>query len=236
MKTTTRFFIVFAIIISSISAKAQDTLYLKSGLKVASQITEITPSEVRYKKASNPDGPTYVIDAVDIHFIKYRNGTTDTINAKAPVVAITPANEQKAPVYVQAPVPAAPIDLHPPIYTAGMFYRYNNRRMKTREMQGILLSVHDPEIDLHVKKAKLDKGLEYIGFVGVPALAFGLGYTAYAFFNNDGIAYDNRAPTSYAPGVAAIALAAAALATSITVKIVGKNHNKAAIEIYNQKY
>ncbi len=227
MKTTTRFFIILAAIISSMSVNAQDTLYLKNGDKISSRILEVSGSEVKYKKENNPEGPTFITSNTDINYIKYRNGTMDTIKSapEAPVVVIQ-----------KTPVPAPVVDLHPSIYPAGLFYKYDGRRIKKREMQAILMNVNDPEIDLHVKKAKLDKGLEYIGFVGVPALAFGLGYTAYALFNNDGIAYDNRARTSYAPGVACIALAAAALATSITFKIVGKKHNNAAIDIYNQKY
>jgi hypothetical protein len=226
MTSSFRFLLIFTVIIvSSTILKAQDTLFFKSGDKISSKILEVSGSEVKYKKENNPDGPTFITSNTDINYIRYKNGTTDTIKSAvtAPVVVI-----QKAPPVVK------PIDLHPPIYQAGLFYRYDNRRIKRREMQTVLLSVHDPEINLHVRKAKTAKQLEYVGFAGIPAFAFGLGYTAVALLNNVDAAPVDQ--ISYGPGVACIVVAAAALATSITFKIVGKKHNNAAIDIYNQKY
>lgn len=239
MKTATHLFFAIALLFSCTVVKAQDTLFLKSGVKVASQITEITPSLIRYKKADNPDGPTFVINAWDATLIKYRNGSIDTIKSVAPVTIAVEPSGSKAPVLSPAapaaPAPAKPLDLHPPIYSAGLFYKYDNRRIKRREMQNILNNVHNEEIDLHVKKARTAKGLEYLGFVAIPTFAFGLGYTGVALLNN-WTASSVSDEMAYAPGVTSLVVAAAALGTSITFKIIGRNHNEAAIRIYNEKY
>lgn len=59
---------------------AQDIIYLNNGTKFEALVKEISPSELKYKNLSNPDGPTYVITANDVLFVEFKNGTVEVIN------------------------------------------------------------------------------------------------------------------------------------------------------------
>jgi len=210
----------FAIILIASSAKSQDTLFMKSGEQIASQIIEVSASEIKYKKADNPDGPVFITPTFEISSIKYKNGTVEVIKAqKTEPVAKTPKV----------------VDPHPPIYPAGPFYKSEGRRFKERDMHDMVRQVNDSEIDMHVKKARNAKALKNIGFVAIPAFAFGIGYSLFAFVNNESRSV-GQSRMSYAPGVLGGVVAAGTLATSIAFGSIRKNNNKAAIKLYNEKY
>ena|SRR6218665_2053842 len=223
-----RFFMIAAIALSSFIVKAQDTLLMKSGQKIASQISEVSPSAVRYKKADNPDGPVYVVNTSDIYAIKYRNGAMDTIKtaeAAAPVVVKIPS---ATPVAAKMAV-----DPNPPITPAGFHkYRYGNRRIGENEMYEVLQNMNDPEINLHVKKARIGKGMEYVGFLAIPAFIFCVAYTGAAHISKG----SGEPGFPYTPGIVAGVVGMGALATCITFKITGSNHHNTAIKLYNEKY
>ena len=44
-----------------LTVAAQDLIIKADASKVEAKVTEITPESVRYKRFSNPDGPTYVL-------------------------------------------------------------------------------------------------------------------------------------------------------------------------------
>jgi hypothetical protein len=56
---------------------AQDTIYSKDGSITPGKVQEINNLEVRYQKASNPNGPIYIANKNDISFIKFQNGTKE---------------------------------------------------------------------------------------------------------------------------------------------------------------
>jgi len=60
---------------------SQDILYLSNGDKLSAKITEINPTDVKYKDFTNLDGPTYVISNSELVLIQYSNGTTQVINS-----------------------------------------------------------------------------------------------------------------------------------------------------------
>ncbi|MDQ3046903.1 MAG: hypothetical protein M3R27_05090 [Bacteroidota bacterium] len=214
-----------ALLCISTSALAQDTLYMKDGSMIPAKVIEVNSEEIKYKRTDNPDGPLFISRKNEIDAVKYENGIKETIVS-------TPQKTEPEPV-----VNNTPVDLNVPIYRKGPFYKQGNYRMKEKEMQKIILNMNDREINYHVKKAKVAKGIQYIGFVAIPAFIFGLGYTGYALGSN----YNTSTGTldssvSYAPGIAAGFVAAGALATSITFKSIRKKHNNAALKIYNEKY
>lgn len=63
----------------SIKLFAQDTLYTVAGEKICAKVTEITDTELKYKKTSNLDGPTYVVNKNSIALIEYKNGTKEVL-------------------------------------------------------------------------------------------------------------------------------------------------------------
>ena len=62
------------LLLSSTSAFAQDVIVKKDGATILSKVIEIGTSEVKYKKFSNQNGPTYTIRISDILSINYQNG------------------------------------------------------------------------------------------------------------------------------------------------------------------
>ena len=78
------------------SVAAQDLIILRDGNVIEAKVTEISPSEIRYKRYDHLDGPTIVIPAASVLSIRYENGMVEAINT-APVkgaVNTAPATRQ----------------------------------------------------------------------------------------------------------------------------------------------
>ncbi len=71
-----------AVVINLQTTNAQDVLFKLDGEQVAVKVLEITPSEVKYKLTSNPDGPTYVLPKSEVFMVEYANGSKDVFGAK----------------------------------------------------------------------------------------------------------------------------------------------------------
>lgn len=78
---TIKFLSVVVFAMFSFIAHAQDVIVKKDGNTITSKVTEITSSEIKYKKFSNQNGPTYTINKNEVNYINYENGERETINA-----------------------------------------------------------------------------------------------------------------------------------------------------------
>lgn len=65
-------------LLSATSVFAQDVIVKKDGSTILSKVVEIGTEEVKYKKHSNQNGPTYTIQKAEIQAINYENGEKDT--------------------------------------------------------------------------------------------------------------------------------------------------------------
>jgi len=61
----------------AVAVNAQDVITLKNGDEIKAKVTEISSSEIKYKRFDNLDGPTIVIVKNDVFAINYENGTRD---------------------------------------------------------------------------------------------------------------------------------------------------------------
>jgi len=68
---------------SLLPSSAQDTLTFKNGNKVAALVNEILPTEIRYKRFDNPDGPLYTVLKDEVVRVKYGNGTSEEFASEA---------------------------------------------------------------------------------------------------------------------------------------------------------
>jgi len=59
------------------NANSQDLVILKNGTDFKAKISEVTKTEIKYKKIENLNGPNYSIDISDVFMIRYENGTKD---------------------------------------------------------------------------------------------------------------------------------------------------------------
>lgn len=73
------------------SAFSQDTIVKKDGGFIPSKVVEITDISVKYKIASNPEGPVYNVPLNEVREIKYANGNRDMFYVPAPAA---PANSK----------------------------------------------------------------------------------------------------------------------------------------------
>ena len=72
----TLFLITFAA--STFSMHAQDILVHKNGKVENVKVLEVSPTEVKYKKSNNPDGPVFIENRSSLSSIKYQNGEVQT--------------------------------------------------------------------------------------------------------------------------------------------------------------
>lgn len=73
-----RFFIVLiSLLLLGWSARAQDVLTKTTGEELNVKVLEITPTEVRYKRTDNPDGPLITVRRTDVFMVRYANGTKE---------------------------------------------------------------------------------------------------------------------------------------------------------------
>ena len=135
------------------AAVAQDLIVRTDSTRIEARVTEVSPETVRYKRFSNPDGPTYVLPVAGIDYIRYANGETDRFRQPA-----APAPAPDAPVAVPTPAsatssdPAAPAAL--PVqyelkrYAVGDYYDFNG-------VKGVVCKV--TEDGLHGMGVSLDE-------------------------------------------------------------------------------
>lgn len=97
-----------------LTVAAQDLIIKADASKVEAKVTEITPESVRYKRFSNPDGPTYVLPVSEISYIQYANGEKEYFKAAAsiPATPLTPALRPKS-LQRFPPLPLRPRRLPP---------------------------------------------------------------------------------------------------------------------------
>ena len=89
---------------NTLSGVAQDLIVKIDATQIKAKVMEITSDAVRYKRFSNPDGPTYVLSVAEIDYIRYVNGEVDRFKKSAPAQTPIPTAE-KQPASVEQPAP-----------------------------------------------------------------------------------------------------------------------------------
>ena len=93
------------------AAHAQDFITKRNGDELAVKVVEITPAEVKYRRADNPDGPLISVWRSDVFMIRYANGTKEVLSSVpattsanlAPLRPVTPAGAAPAPGSITVP-------------------------------------------------------------------------------------------------------------------------------------
>lgn len=67
-------------VLDSNYASAQDVIVKKDGSTVLTKVLEISTTDIKYKKFSNQNGPTYTIEKSSVMSINYENGDKDLFN------------------------------------------------------------------------------------------------------------------------------------------------------------
>ena len=82
---------------------AQDVILKKDNTTILSKVLEITTTEIKYKKWSNQEGPTYSINRSEVTRINFQNGDVEQFTDN---VVTTPAPQQTEATYPQVQTPA----------------------------------------------------------------------------------------------------------------------------------
>jgi len=210
---------------------AQDTIIKSNGEMVLAKITEITPTEVKYKKFEFVDGPTYIELKSRIEAIVFSNGIKEVFEKKVEI-EVKQTTEPTDYFKVQAP------KYDNKIQDWGSKYRYQNTSLNERGIHSILLASNDKKIIGLVGQAKDSKNLQYIGFGAIP-----LGVTAYYFFlrslvysttSQNGRLQLNSTDLTIS-GICLVGTIACPVISGIAKKN-RRNYTAQAIKIYNEKF
>ena len=68
-------------VINTFATNTYDVILLKDGQEIKAIVTEITPSEIKYKAFENPNGPTRTLAKNSVFVINYANGTREVVGA-----------------------------------------------------------------------------------------------------------------------------------------------------------
>jgi len=80
MKDGKMFIIISLLCFNALFIKAQDKIHTTDNTVIEAKVIEINDAEIKYKKFSNPNGPSYVIDKLKVSMIVYENGEKDIFN------------------------------------------------------------------------------------------------------------------------------------------------------------
>jgi hypothetical protein len=75
MKKLSTLFFLLALCVTAM--KGQDMITKKDGSIIKAKITEVNEDNLKYKKADNPDGPSYTIAKDNIFSVTYANGQVE---------------------------------------------------------------------------------------------------------------------------------------------------------------
>ena len=63
-----------------INVAAQDVVVKKDGSTILAKVLEVNQDNIKYKKFSNQNGPTYTINLSDVMSVNYENGEKENFN------------------------------------------------------------------------------------------------------------------------------------------------------------
>jgi hypothetical protein len=225
-------FAFFLFLLSDFSF-SQDTIVKINGEVVLAKISEINPNEIKYKKFSFQDGPTYIENKKGIRYIRFANGLREDFEAKPQTIisnsSIPPETNSNADYY--DPNAGRAVNSELKMRPIGSKYWYNGKKIGEREMQTILMKTQNRDIIKHVQTAKDSKWLQYIGFGAIP-LGIGAIYFLGSSVNYNGSINQGYLATS---GIMLVGAIACPIVSGV-FKHKRTLNNRKAVELYNQKY
>lgn len=69
--------------LAAMHVAAQDVVVKKDGSTILAKVLEVNQDNIKYKKFSNPNGPTYTLGLSDVMSVNYENGEKETFDVSA---------------------------------------------------------------------------------------------------------------------------------------------------------
>jgi hypothetical protein len=95
-------------LLTNLTTYAQDLLTKRNGDELLVKVIEITPSEIKYRRADNLDGPLISLWKSDVFMIRYANGTKEVLGNSLPVAAPSYQLPVAAPKPARSTPPTTP--------------------------------------------------------------------------------------------------------------------------------
>ena len=73
--------------LAALNVAAQDVVVKKDGSTILAKVLEVNQGNIKYKKFSNQNGPTYTINLSDVMSVNYENGEKESFDVSANSVA-----------------------------------------------------------------------------------------------------------------------------------------------------
>lgn len=80
---------LFCFVAFCAALSAQDILVTAKAERIEALITEVSPTEIRYKKWNYQDGPTFVVSVNDLSAVIFKNGEVQVFNKKTAAATTT---------------------------------------------------------------------------------------------------------------------------------------------------
>lgn len=178
----------------AIVAQAQDVIVKKDGSTILSSVIEVSDTQVKYKKHSNPKGPTYSVNVSELISINYQNGDKDTFN--------TPEPKRENPVE-EMPVAQVPVQnnvtynpqqqiQNQQMYPQQMFPQEqmpNQQMYPQQQYPQMNNNMYNPRENELKRQIKAGKNLKWWGFAGGMLLSIGGLAAMYSCEEADGLFY-----------------------------------------------
>jgi len=215
-----RFALTITFALSFVFFKAQDSIVKRNGERTVAKVTEVNPTNIRYKRFDNPEGPLYTINKEEVNYVLYFNGTKDMFAT-----------------YVHPLIQGenTPTDLT--IQTAGRYYYYKTFRITEPDMHAVIKRQQDAKLNAMVKSVENKKFVQdVLTIVSIPVFFSGL----YTYEKNKPVRGRRGAPqaanlTAQKNGIALMLGALACDAVSISFMLDRRIHNRMIINAYNKK-
>lgn len=192
---------------------ADDIIYLKNGDEIRSTISEISQTEVKYKKANNPTGPQYIINKSDILMIIYTNGEKDIFREEA--------NTNTSPVLSK--------NLGTVVYDGENAISYNGQFISNKEYIRIAQQNCPKAYDQFTRGKSLKVAGNTLLSIGTPMTATGIILTALGLHLNSRSIIEEL----YIPGAVFLSVGSTMMVVGIPLNCVGKYLKKRSFSTFN---
>lgn len=212
-------------VVLALSAWANDLIVSVKSERIDAIIQEVSDTEVRYKKASNPNGPTFVMKTSDVATIIYANGDVQAFEH----------SEQPQPqslVVVPEKKPQANKGRFGEITKDDDTYYYNGEAMDLDTYLQFVKVNCPAAYNSYTSGKKLRKAGGALMGVGIPVLCGGIVMYTLGF---PGILDNYGIEGLYIPGALCMGLGSGMFTASIPLMAVGNHRKRNSHLVFNEK-
>ena len=113
--------------LSAQNVAAQDVIVKKDGSTIIAKVLEVNQDNIKYKKLSNQNGPTYTISISDVMSVNYENGEKEDFNNSSITNNANQGNEAKEIIKDAAPNNSELLNLYAKDYHLNPSYKLKDK-------------------------------------------------------------------------------------------------------------